>query len=283
MKPKVIFSANGTLTDFSVEMNDYFARTAAIPLAVTTDYLYIGSYFPFNHFYLKVNSANAVTSVLSAHYWDNTRTWRAVSLLTDETLSAGKTLAQNGYVSWNPDPQYSWSKEDTVDSAGTALVTGLGNIKLYGFYWLRLKVSATVTSTTKLEWLGHRFSVDNDLGSEYPDLVTSATMTAFKSGKTDWEEQHIRVAELIVKDLKRIKALNSGSQILDWEDFKLASVSKLAEIIYSAFGSAHKEQKDEALVEYKKRFNGITAKIDENANAQVDEAEKNIKSVVLFR
>ena len=87
------------------------------------------------------------------------------------------------------------------------------------------------------------FSNDSDLGSEFPDLVLSATMTAFATGKTSWEEQHVRAAEILIKDLKKVKGIHSSSQILDHNDFRLASVCKVAEIIYTAFGNDYLEQK----------------------------------------
>lgn len=283
MKPRVIYSAAGTLTDFTVEANDYYARTAAIPVAVTTGFIYIGSYFPFNHFYYKKSIVNAVSSVMSIHYFDNTRTWRAVVEKTDETAVAGATLAQNGFVSFVPNKNYTWTKSDTVDSSGTEIVTGLGNATIYDLYWLRVSVSATLTAGTKLEWLGNLFSNDEDLASEYPDLVSSASLTAFESGKTSWEEQHVRAAELVIKDLKRMKVINSSSQILDKEDFRLAAVSKVAEIAYTAFGSGFDSQRKEANDEYKLRLNGFTATIDTNENALKELDEVKTKSVIMVR
>src|SRR3990170_3954860 len=48
-----------------------------------------------------VNIANTITATITAYYWDKTtNAWAAVSGFSDGTLASGKTIAQDGSMSW---------------------------------------------------------------------------------------------------------------------------------------------------------------------------------------
>jgi len=138
---------------------------------------------------------------------------------------------------------------------------------------LKITFSADLTADTALSWVGQKFSDDNDLGSEYSDLVRLSMLAAFETGKTTWEEQHVRAAGLIVKELMANSTIIEKEQILEREDFKYASVSKCAEIIYGGLGDDYKDDKKLAKDEYAIRINSAMPKIDKDANARFDDYE----------
>jgi len=273
MLRRIFYSDNGTLTDLSINLQNYHAGTNAFTLVAAQDCLYIGARLPFNHLYIKMDgdNVNAESSVMSASYWDGGN-WRSVAELIDETASSGATLAQSGFITWITAKNYFWAREDTNYSGNS--ITGLTDLEIYDLYWLKLSFSADLTADTAIAWLGQKFSDDNDLGSEYSDLVRDGLISAFESGKTDWEEQHVRAAEIIVNDLTSKNIILEKEQILERFDFRLCAVSKVAELIYIGLGQNHVEDAAKAKKEYEKRLNSAMPRIDQNKNAREDIGER---------
>jgi len=100
---------------------------------------------------------------------------------------------------------------------------------VYDKYWVRISFDLTLGATCALSFIGNKFSDDTDLFYEYPIFNSSNFLTAFKSGKTDWEEQHVKAAELIIDDLQKKSVIIGAGQILDRKKFIGASVCKVAE------------------------------------------------------
>ena len=243
-----VFSDNGTLEDISVKMNDFNSGTFVMPYVNGEDYLYIASDFPFNHRYIEVETANTQAAAIAISVWDGD-SWVAAEDIIDQTSVGGIPLSQSGHISFRPDEDDGWSREDTNDEADQ--ITGLTAIKIFSMYWARFSWSADLDATTELKFIGHRFSNDADLELEYPLLLRPNVLDQFKTGKTTWDLQHYVAAERIIRDLK-MKSLNfSRNQILDWEIFTEASVHKVAEIAYSAFGKDFVDEKTAAHNAYK--------------------------------
>lgn len=262
-KTRIFYSDNGALTDWSISVGSYKTGAVTVNFNPAEDYIYIGNIAPFNHFYLKMGSTiNADVATISIEYWDGD-TWHEVIETIDET----EGLAKSGFISWVPDKDSVWHRSNTNQNG--QVITGLTSIKIYDLFWARIKISGAVDSGIELKWLGQKFSDDNDLGSEYPDLVRSATKVAFEAGKTDYEEQAVRAAEVIVSDLIKENIIWSKNQILDKDAFKLCSVNKIAEIIYNAFGDDYLDQKTQARQEYQSRFKKVIFAVDLNEDGQL--------------
>jgi len=267
MDRRVIYSDNGTLSDKSVDMENYHAGSLTMTLLAAEDAIYIGSRLPFNHLYFKVDTANTNASVMSISYWDGS-TFASVVDLIDETASSGKSLAQSGFVTWTPNKNTGWQREDTED------ITALSDVVIYDQYWLKVSFSADLSADVVLSWVGQVFSDDNDLGAEYSDLARSAMISAFESGKTTWQEQHVTAAKVIIQDLISKGLIIEKEQILERNDFKLASVSKCAEIIYGGLGDDYKDNKEAARNEYRNRIAKVLPKVDKDRNAREDSYER---------
>lgn len=276
-KTRLFYSDNGTLSDWTISLGDYKSGTTVASIVPAEDYLYVGAVAPFNHLYLKLGTiVNALSGSISIEYWDG-NSWHEVIETIDETSG----LAQSGFVTWVPDRQSVWHRSNT-NLDGQA-ITGLTSLQIYDLYWARLKFTGTFTPAIDFSWAGQKFSDDNDLGSEFPDLVRSATKTAFEAGKTNYEEQAVRAAELIVQDMIKENIIWSKNQILSRDEFKLMSVSKVAEMIFNAFGDDYLDQKTAARNEYQSRFKKVIFSIDRNQDGALSVGEQQFRQGFMTR
>ena len=279
MNYRIIHSDNGTLKDLSVNLNKYTSGSELIPLEVANDYLYVGARFPFNSFYTIVKEVNAIPSTISIEYWDGNE-WKSAIEVLDQT----EGLAKSGKISFVPSKQYGWMMDDTVHSNDTTEeIEGLGNIVIYDHYWIRLKVSATLTPTTELSWTGVNFASDADLFLEYPLFDSTSMMNAYKSGKTSWQDQIVTASALVVEDLISKKIIKGQEQILDTDKLRSVTVSKTAQIIYKALGDDYNDEKEAVTKEYYSRLNKSIFHVDENSNARLDERETRLTQGYIYR
>ena len=267
-----IFSDNGVLTDISVETNDYKNQTVLIPAVTAEDFLYVASDFPFNHRYIDVSVANTASANLKIEVWDGTN-WAEAHDVIDQTSMAGVPFSQSGHISFRPDTDEGWMREDTNDDNET--VTGLTTIKIFNMYWARFSWDSTLDVTTAVNFIGHKFSEDDDLEVAYPVLNNAEVLTQFEPGKTNWNPQHFYAAELIIKDLKRRNIILTKNQILEWEFFKDASIHKVAETAYRAFGKDFETERNSARDLYQRALDMSIYLIDENNNA-VDDVREHV-------
>jgi len=259
MNKRVFFSDNGILRDLSVNLNKYDDIESEFAYVSSEDYLYIGSRLPFNSLFFKVVQANENPTNMYVEVWDGD-SWEFVNELIDETGG----FAKSGYITFTPDRDAGWLMEDTSTDGG--FVPGLESLKIYDKYWMRISFDADLSDPVSLSWVGHIFADDADLASEYPDLGKTSVKSAFKTGKTDWEEQLVRASEVVIEDLMINRNIIDSSQILDRYDYKSATIQKCAEIIFNAFGDDFVDQKQRAREEYQRRLSIPTKKIDLNAN-----------------
>lgn len=281
MKNRILFSDNGSLIDHTSVLENYHLYSANIPMVLNEDYLYIGSSLPFNHLYFKIDTVNSNASDLSLDIWNGTQ-WNACAEIIDETSIGGVTFAKDGFITWTPDKLTLWGQDDTRFN-GIERVTGLGQATIYDKYWIRLSVSSDLSPTTALGWVGNIFSTDDDIGTEFPDLLRSNTLNGFETGKTDWEEQAVRAAKIIVNDLIDMKLISGSGQILERHQLMPASVMKTAEIIFGAFGDDFRDDKVEASKEYKARISKNIFTLDRDNDAIVDDREQTFTQAKLVR
>ena len=274
---RTIFSDNGVLSDISVSLNDYKASSSTLPWVAAEDALYIGSLFPWNNKWVEVSTVNSLASVASVSVWDGLA-WQATYDVLDMTSSSGKSLAQSGFIRFTPSRDRAWVRAYESD-----LVTGLSGTVIYDMYWLKITMSADLTPATALKFIGNKFSQDADLFSYYPDLNNTTLMAKFKVGQADWKDQSFIAAEMVIRDLKSRNIILSREQVLTPELFMEAAVHKTAEIIYAAFGSAFKDDKDNARKRYDEAMKLSTYNIDVTRDGRLDVGETLVKTGVLHR
>ena len=263
---RVLFKDVSSISEITKQINKFKSDTYQMNMT-PDDAIYISSDFPLNHFYVKVGAiGNIEDSDMSIEYWSNLG-WVPVANLNDYTYS----FAESGFVEFTPNKDESWLREDT-NSQGS-LIADLESIKIYDQHWIKITFSQTLTQDIELEWIGNKFSDDYDLFSEYPIFNDETFLTSYEAGKTTWEEQHVKAAELIIQDLKRKNIILGAEQILDREILMPAAVSKVAEIIFNAFGNDYRQQRDDAKLEYAKRIDLSKFVIDTNGNAIKDHSD----------
>ncbi len=268
---RVYFSDNGTLVDISRKVGKYQSGSYSLDFVTAEDAIYIGSLVPFNHLYFKLGATvNANAANMTIQTWNGTE-FKDVVDIQDET-DTGVPLAQSGHITWTPNRLEKWHREHTEDN-GIEKITGLGSVTVYDNYWLKVTFDADLSASLEIEWLGQLFSDDEMLGAEFPDLVRSNVLTSFQAGKTDWQEQHVKASELIIQDLVRRGVIFEKGQILDRDKLALASVSKCAEIIFSAFGDDYAEDKIRARNEYEKRVDLSVFHQDKDDDGIIDRHE----------
>ena len=275
---RIIFEDDTTLLDKSIDLSTIISTSVTLNMVAVDDYLYLGSDLPFNHRYFEMATVNTSSSVISVEILDGNAWVDAVDVL-DQTIGvAGKTLSQSGIISWSLARNTSWGKEDTTED-----IPALASLKIYNMYWARMKVSASLLSSTSVKYVGHKFANDEDMFIYYPDLATSQMLTSHTAGKTTWNSQHIMAAEEIILKLRKDRKVVSSNQVFDWTAFNLAAIHKCAEIAFRAFGADYKEAQDAAKTDYYKAYSGIDFAFDQNADGELDFDTEVITSAGLFR
>lgn len=267
---RVIYNDGSTLTDVSLEVNSF--REGSFTLSFNNDFIYIGSVLPFNHKYFDMGATvNAVSAVVNVELWSGSGSgWKTAVDIIDETDVSGVSLAQDGNIRFKPDRNdFTWTKEqDSFD------VTGLETTNIYDMYWCRFSWDAVLTPSIIINNIGHLFSDDNALFSEYPELQTSALFSQWESGKTSWEEQHFISAESIIRDLVSKHIILKADQMLEPETFQAASIHKCARIIFGGLGPAYEDRQKAAGQAYHQSLNLSRFNVDTNANAINDNVDK---------
>ena len=268
LRQRVIWDDNGTLADESVSLNDYVTGSTAFALVAAQDKLYIGSDLPFNHRYFDVGTVNDQASAVSAEIY-NGAAWESAVDVIDETSVGGVTLARSGLINWGVARTSFWGRADTTED-----VPGLASLKIYEKYWVRLTWSDDLAAGTVLDHVGLKFSEDEDLAVYYSDLNTASVKTAFKTGKTDWNDQHYAAAAEIVKNLQTQRKAYGPEQVLRPDVFKWAAVHKVAAIIYSNFGDDYEDEYNKAVKNYMIEMKNPQMNLDRDFDGRSDDHDK---------
>lgn len=263
---RVFFKESGQISEITNQINKYKTDTYLLSMGLE-DAIYIASDFPLNHFFVKVGeTTNGSIGNTLIEYWSSNG-WVPAANINDYTDS----FSRSGFIEFTPDIDVSWSRENT-NSSGQS-VDDLESISVYGMYWIKLTSDIDWEDDVELNYIGHKFSDDYDLFSEYPLFNDAQFLTAFEANKTDWEEQAIKASDLIIQDLKRKRVILGAEQILDRHILLPASTSKTAEIIFNSFGKDYTEQRDAARKEYDTRMDLSQYVVDTNNDAIIGQID----------
>jgi hypothetical protein len=269
---RLLHKTGATLTDYSRQLSEIGGETITITV-IAADYLYIGGDVPFSHRYFKFGTTkNAAASVIQEiAIWDG-NSWVAAVDVQDGTLSAGKTFAKSGVVSWRTDRNSSWAQELTTEDMESS---GIETAKIYDLYWARVKFTADLTAAINIAYCGHCFSNDTYMRMHYPDLMVSSVLDAFETGKTDWNDQHCLAAQEVTRFLQRKRQMWSPNQLQNWQQFTIAATHKAAEIAYSGFpGDDQEDMRKRAEAKFYQAMNQNVVAIDKNENGHVEQQER---------
>ena len=273
---RIIFSDNAALLDISVDTGDFREGSVTIPYTASEDYIFIGSFLPFNHKHFDVSTVNDQASTISVDIWDG-NTWIAAVDVIDQTSVSGVTLARDGIIRWSTDvDDSSWNREEESED-----VTGLTGTKIFNMYWVRLSFSASLNANTAIDYVGHKFSKDSQLYDVYPEFNDSVVLDSFETGKTDWEEQHYLAADMIIRDLKKSNRLVTPDQIMDFELFREPAIHAAAMQIY--WGLSQYEKHDKARDKYQHFVDMGFLNLDLNRDGRLNIREHAVRTGYLTR
>jgi len=149
--------AGANWTDYSENSQDDDAGTDVTMSSQGTlangDALFIGCAVPIRGLVVDVDAVNGTASLMTGDYW-NGSAWSDIEE-TDGTASGGAALAQDGSVTWTEPSDWSANTLREImetDSAPhwNATFAGTSHVFNSPLYWVRLKVSAALDSSTTL-------------------------------------------------------------------------------------------------------------------------------------
>ena len=127
------------LKDFTAQVTNILTTTGEVAIlasSATECAYYIGSIRPLKGYKAYIGTANTATATQVGYYWSGTA-WTTVGAVTDGTLSAGKTLAVTGSVTFT----------DTKSIAKPRILNGVM------LYWYKFVTSAPLTGSPTITYL----------------------------------------------------------------------------------------------------------------------------------
>ena len=232
---RVLFydASESAFTDITRQVNDF--NTGIVSLVFDTgDYLYFGSFLPFNHKFFKFGAPNSVAATPTVETYDGTE-WDTVVDQLDYTELNGATFGRSGILQFTPNLfETNWNIVSRTTQEAN-LPEFANGPEIYQKYWARISYSANISY--QLKYVGSKFCDDDDLYQEYPFFNNNSIRQAWDGTKVDWEDQQILAAEYIVFELKRRNIIVERSQILELSTLKEAAVHRTAHIIWNGLGA----------------------------------------------
>lgn len=257
-----------TLTDLSYDNQDEDILPI-IDLASATDYILIGMQYPFNNFFIDMDTPNEAVSDMSLEYW-NGSAWVAAVDVLDGTALAGATFGKSGHVLFSLDRQESgWSKVNNTRVQGPA---ELSTKDIYDLYWLKMKVSVDLDTSTAIRELGFAWTS----GAKMKGLKSEIDryLPAYATGKTTWNKEIMMACKLMSTDLKKANLIYGPQQVVRIDDFWIPATYKALWLIYSSLGPAYLETANAMAHQFYKNLNVNNTTVDVNLNGQPDGWER---------
>lgn len=276
---RLIRETADVLTDLSIE-NQEEGTTVPMDIANATDYMYLGQHFPFNNFWMQVDSVNAIAANIEIDYWAGTGSgWKPALDILDATKVSGVPLAKSGVVQFSPDRSWIWHR--VSDTENEPMPLGLENLTIYNIYWLRFRYSADLTGTTTIKRLAYAFTQSQQLDNI--DTQINQFQDSFESGKTDWDDEIYTASIQLVNDLRRRNLITHYGQVLRFDDVTMAADLKALALIYKNLGPGFRTKLEDALAEYEKVLDVGRFTFDKDLDAFVDQGEITNKVKKLVR
>lgn len=261
---RVLYSDNGTLTDYSLALQRGGGKMNAAIVA-SEDAIYLGQYFPFNNFFVQVDTANAKLSQMQIAYWDGSIFRSAVDLL-DATALNGKSLSQNGVVQFQPSRDGAWQ---VISNPATDAPVLLNTMTIEDLYWLKISFTGDLSLATKISELSYAFCRDEDLLSVDPEI--NDYLSAWQ--QTNWIKQILMGSQNVIADLKARGLVKNNGQVLRFDDVFWATVYKTLDIIFTPMGKNFVDKRKDYQKKYSEFIQGPRFTLDQSNDGRVERAE----------
>lgn len=262
---------NGTYSDISLSLQSETATDAA--LVAAEDAFYIGQYYPFNNFYLKMGTTvNAASSSMTIQYWTGS-SWTNVVDLLDGTKTGSATWAKSGVVQFSTNRNNAWS--NIIDTSSSA-IDFHSSFQIYDLYWLKITVSGNITSSVTFKALDYAFTNDDMLVKRDPEI--NQYLTGWAAAKANWVDEIRSASAEIVLDLKSKNLIINNGQIVRFDDLSIPCAYYTLAFIYNAFGKNYDEKRDAYMAKYKQYINSSRLTFDSNKDGDVSRGEFRAKA-----
>lgn len=124
-------------TGITMDLGNYNATGSPIHNLAGGGWVLVGFDRPFTGMNWQPVLTNSTAIVMAGEYWNGTA-WTTLPGFTDNTASAGASLARNGTITWTR-PNANWQK---------AIVTNNSAVQAAAYYFVRISWSASPDSTT---------------------------------------------------------------------------------------------------------------------------------------
>lgn len=264
---RVLVDNAGTFTDLTKEVSSYTAGLASVTLGVG-DFLYFGSFLPFNQKYLELSPGSTASASLTIELWDGAN-WKVCADVLDYTELLGKPLGKSGTLQFNKVDEDNWG----LESRSTDVPALAGAPEIYGKYWLRLSLSSA--ASLGLKYVGSMFASHDDFVGEYPFLRNANLINAWKDGKTDWKAELVKASEYVIADLKKRNIIIERSQVIEQSVLLEPTIHRAAVVIFSGLGVKNYEAEIKMAADgYKRSMDLIKFEQDVNGNGQKERFEQ---------
>jgi len=241
-------------TETTAKTNTPSATTLAFVIGAA-DAFYMGfeGKFASRHFKLATLNVNAVT--VTIEYWTGSA-WAAVKDVVDQTVG----FTQSGFIHW--ENQDNWKAHK------------LAPVLDIDLYWIRLKVSGTLSVGTALQSVLNIFCDDDLLRAYYPELIADTRW--LPPGRTDFLEQYLAAKDLVVLRLKQRKLITDESQVIDVNGVEVAAVHATAKIIMAPIATSDESRQrlKDATDSFDLESGELTLRVDQDKDGVVSEGEK---------
>ena len=267
---RILYNDNGVYTDYSEDMRSWITGSMVTPLTLSEDYIYIGSPYPFASRFVLMDSTklNDVSATLTVEYYYGKSLWRSVKNFRNESSYGGVPFSRSGFMMWDmPDD---WEKNQVNSLPELPYNENSGDGK--GYYWIRIKSSATLKVTTALKWLGLIWTSQDYMKVKWPEVDSTNYLP---TGKTDWYELIEMSTGDVADDLNIANVIDYELQATDIDEMaKLTALKTMINILIPMTSSETlRMMKNDFELEYQKLLKKRLKGIDQNQDGKVDSDE----------
>lgn len=271
-----IFKYDGSsFTDFTLENSD--ASTSFDMTLNSSSYIYIGQEFAFNNFFVQFEQANTNDANINIEYWSGSQ-WRSVVDTLDGSKDAAISFGKDGVVQFEPNHDYSWQR--IVDTSDASAPSEMQTLTHYNLNWLRVSFSENL-STTTIKRIAYKFADTVAVNSH--DVEIQNYYSRFGDNKTNWDNEIVTASRYVVRDLKRMGAIDHYGQLLRFETIGLATELKTLEFIYQNLGKSYDSKREMVKTDYQKTLKIDKKPIDKDNNAATSFDETRTRYQRVFR
>ena len=265
---RVLIVKPAGIDDITKDVNQLLSGTAQISLAATTDYIYFGSFLPFNQKYFDFSLGNGTVASLKIEVYDGS-VWQQSQDIIDYTENLGAPFSRSGTVQFNVEDDESYGVIGNSDE-----IPELSNYKeIYSKSWVRFSFDQDVTFS--LRYIGSKFASHADFVGEYPLLRNEALLNAWEENKTTWKNELIKASEYVIQDLKKRKIIVERSQVVEASVLFEPTIHRAAMTVFSGLGvKNYMEEYKNASESYLSSMDLDKFEQDANGNGQKDRFEQ---------